>query len=116
MAIIFSSDYFKTGSLKDSISQSIKNILMTSPGEILGDPFFGCRLNEFLFELDYNLTDLIRDEIARAIIIYEPRVTIQDISFERKTLEPNKLFIVLKILINSTFEELSIQLPFDTQE
>ena len=116
MAIIFSSDYFKIGNLKDSITQSINNILLTSPGEMLGDPFFGSRLKEFLFELDYNLTDLIRDEIARSIIIYEPRVTIEDISFERKTIEPNKLYIVLKVRINATFEELEIQLPFDTQE
>jgi len=116
MAIIFSTDYFKLGNLKESISQSLKNILMTSPGEMLGDPFFGCRLKEFLFELDYNLRDLIRDEIARAIITYEPRVTIQDISINSNDNEANKLYIVLKVTINATFEELDIALPFDIQE
>lgn len=69
----------------DSINQSIRLILMTARGELFGDPNFGSRLHEYLF--DYSgeaLYGLLRSEIASVLNGQESRITVfeDNISFK----------------------------------
>ena len=60
-----------------AINNSLKNIVMTLPSEVAFQRDFGCTVQNSLF---YNINDsamegLLCDEIKRAIIFNEPRVT-----------------------------------------
>ena len=63
-----------------AIARSVRNIVLTTPGEKFFDPDFGSRISDSLFE---NIDDIsaltIRDEIENSIRKYEPRVILDDI-------------------------------------
>ena len=60
-----------------SINRCIGLILTTAKMELLGDPDFGCRLYEMLFN-QYSgvLEQEIKQEICDSISTYEPRVSV----------------------------------------
>ena len=59
----------------NAIARSVRNIVMTIPGEKPFDPFFGSNVRNILFEnLDNISASLIVDEIRNSIQNYEPRV------------------------------------------
>lgn len=65
---------------EEAIKQSIKNIVLTSPGEKLFNPNFGSRVYSLLFEpLDPFLIDNIQTEILNTIANYEKRVQVTNI-------------------------------------
>jgi phage baseplate assembly protein W len=63
-----------------AISRSVRNIVLTSPGEKFFNPDFGSRISDSLFE---NMDDVsaltIKDEIENSIREYEPRVILDDV-------------------------------------
>lgn len=62
------------------IARSVRNIVMTVPGEKFFDPDFGSLLVQSLFENIDNITALtIRDEIDNSIRNYEPRVDLNKV-------------------------------------
>jgi phage baseplate assembly protein W len=63
-----------------AIARSVRNIVMTVPGEKFFDPDFGSRISQSLFENIDNITALtIRDEIDNSIRNYEPRVDLNKV-------------------------------------
>lgn len=60
---------------EDSVRQSVKNLILTSVGERLFDPFFGSDINRTLFE---NFTPFMAEDLVKyinkSIRLYEPRV------------------------------------------
>ena len=59
----------------NAISRSVRNIVMTLPGEKPFNPNFGSRVSSLLFEnMDVITSGLILDEIRTSINNYEPRV------------------------------------------
>ena len=59
----------------NAIARSVRNIVMTIPGEKPFDPFFGSNVRNVLFEnLDNISASLIVDEIRNSIQNYESRV------------------------------------------
>ncbi len=64
----------------NAISRSIRNIVMTLPGEKFFDPNFGSRVSGLLFEnVDGITASQIQEEIEYSITNYEPRVKLLDI-------------------------------------
>ena len=69
--------------LKDAnaIARSVRNIVMTSPGEKFFQPDFGSRVSKLLFEnVDDITASRIQEEIEFSISNYEPRVNIVNVS------------------------------------
>lgn len=65
---------------EQAVIRSIKNLLLTSPGERPFNPTIGSQINELLFEPITPLTgNLLKNEIVRTITNYEPRATIASI-------------------------------------
>ena len=63
-----------------AISRSIRNLVLTTPGERFFNPDLGSRVSQSLFEnVDEISAASIRDEIEETIIRYEPRVKLQDV-------------------------------------
>jgi phage baseplate assembly protein W len=65
---------------QSAIARSIRNIVLTSPGEEFFNPDFGSNVSRLLFDNLDDLTALsIRDEIENSIRNYEPRVQLIDV-------------------------------------
>ena len=65
---------------RTAIARSVRNLVLTVPGERFFNEDLGSRVSEILFDnLDEISASAIRDEIEETIIKYEPRVKIQDI-------------------------------------
>ena len=61
---------------EDAIKRSVRNIIFTILGEKPFEPNFGSVINESLFDLNTNLSEIrVSDEIRSSLIIYEPRIS-----------------------------------------
>ena len=64
----------------NAIARSVRNIVMTEPGEKFFDEDYGSRISKLLFEnVDEITASEIRDEIEYSIVNYEPRVNLINI-------------------------------------
>ena len=65
----------------NSIKQSLKNLVMTQPGEKLFQPQIGSGVRQLLFEpMDGFTADAIRDAILNTVGQHEPRITINNLA------------------------------------
>jgi|TARA_B100000131_G_scaffold161583_1_gene156365 phage baseplate assembly protein W len=65
----------------NAITRSVRNIIMTTPGEKFFDPDFGSRVSKLLFEnVDDITASQIQEEIEFSINNYEPRVSLLDVT------------------------------------
>jgi phage baseplate assembly protein W len=63
-----------------AIARSLRNLVLTQPGERFFNQNLGSRINQSLFEmLDEISASVIRDEIKNTIENYEPRVSLIDV-------------------------------------
>ena len=63
-----------------AIARSIRNLVLTNPGERFFNPNLGSRVSESLFDnVDEISAAAIKDEIEETIINYEPRVKLQSV-------------------------------------
>ncbi len=63
-----------------AIARSIRNLVLTNPGERFFNPNLGSRVYESLFDnVDEISASSIKDEIEETIINYEPRVKLQSV-------------------------------------
>ena len=66
---------------EDAIKRSVKNIIFTILGEKPFEPDFGSVMNQSLFDLNTNLSEIrISDEIKASLDNYEPRINNVDVS------------------------------------
>ena len=65
---------------ENAIARSVRNIILTNPGEKIFDPNFGSNVSNILFETVDDITAVsIQDEIENSLKNYEPRVEIIDV-------------------------------------
>jgi len=68
---------------RTAIARSIRNLVLTTPGERFFNEDLGSRVSEILFDnLDEISASAIRDEIEETIIKYEPRVKLDNVKVE----------------------------------
>ena len=66
---------------EDAIKRSVRNIIFTNLGEKPFEPNFGSVINESLFDLNTNLSEIrVSDEIRSSLLIYEPRISNVDVN------------------------------------
>ena len=93
---------------EDAIKRSVKNIIFTILGEKPFDPDFGSIINNSLFDLNTNLSEIrVSDEIRHSLSNLEPRIENLDVSV-RITPDSNEL--------NCTVQYDIVGLPTPTQE
>ncbi len=82
---------------KNSLQQSrhnIKNLLLTYPGERVGQPEFGSKLRELCFEqIDENLPERIEEEVRRSVSIWLPYINITEVQTLIEEGDKNKIFV-----------------------
>lgn len=113
----YDSEFVRVKSDNDLFAESITRILMTSPGERVGQPFFGVGLKRALFDqIDevslQNLERIINEQIET----YEPRVNLTKNHVETDT-NNHKILIQLAYRIKGEpFEdERFIDFTFDLE-
>jgi len=83
----------------NAIKQSVKNLVLTTPGEKPFQPLVGSRVSQMLFEpLDAFTADTIKDEIINTINQYEPRVQLTSVDVT-PIYEGNKLNVTIEYRI-----------------
>ncbi len=83
----------------NAIKQSIKNLVLTTPGEKPFQPNKGSRVNSLLFEpLDPFTADTVKEEIINTINQYEPRVELSKV-IVTPIYEGNKLNVLVEYRI-----------------
>jgi len=106
----------KMSSGAEDIKESLFILLSTKLGERFMTPDFGCDMDIFLFEpLDLDLEQKIEDEIRRAILLYETRISVDGIGFDPDR-EAGALLINVDYTIRTTNTRTNIVFPFYLKE
>lgn len=101
-------------SLEDEdIREAIVIILSTTPGERVMRPEFGCGIHEYVFSvINSNNLLLIEDEVKRALVLYEPRITVDNIHIQPDASDGGKLMIHIDYTILSSNSRFNMVYPF----
>lgn len=106
----------RMSSYEQDIRESLHVLLSTSPGERVNRYEYGSPLRCYTFEpLTVQTSIRMREDIARAIALYEPRITPEDISFEEQP-EKGLLMIQLKYTVILTNNRNNMVYPFYINE
>ena len=104
-------------SLEADIQESIAILLATSPGERVMQPSFGCGLKAMVFEnIDESTVTEIKDLVERAILFFESRITLNNISIDVEQVYDGLINIHLDYTIRSINTRSNIVYPFYIQE
>ena len=70
-------------------------LFSTAPGERVCRYDYGCPLRRYAFEpLTVQTTVRLRNDISRAVTLYEPRIELEDVSFEE---QPEKGLLLIHL-------------------
>lgn len=98
---------------EDDIRQSLQILFNTVPGERTMLPKFGCNVKSFLFEnIDTSMEFLLKDQIANAILNYESRIQLMDLSIDSSEAANGLLTVTIDYMIRSTNSRNNMVFPF----
>ena len=99
-------------SYEQDIRESLRVLFSTSPGERVNRYDYGCSLRRYAFEpLTVQTTVRLRNDISRAVTLYEPRIELEDVSFEEQP-EKGLLLIHLTYTVVRTNNRNNMVYPF----
>lgn len=102
---------------EESISDAIRIILQTQPGERVMRPEFGCRLREFAFqEMNYTQLSLMEKEVRRALTLWEPRITELEVHCGPDSGGRGAVLIEISYTVRSTNNPYNLVFPFYLNE
>jgi phage baseplate assembly protein W len=98
---------------EESVRQAIWVILATAPGERPMRPDFGCGIHELVFSLnDSNTEGLLVEEVRQALIRWEPRIELVDVTVGAPPGEELVLTIRVEYRVRSTNNVFNLVYPF----
>ena len=101
---------------EQDIEESLCVLFSTYPGERVNRYDYGCPLRRYAFEpITTETTVRMRNDITRAIILFEPRITLEDVSFEEEA-EKGVLLIKLTYTVICTNNRNNMVYPFYLNE
>ncbi len=99
---------------EDAVSQALRAILLTEPGERFGRPDFGVGLRSFLFAQNTVATrTAISEAIRAAVERVEHRVTLDDVRVETDRLTPTLLHIDVRYRLKDRPGPRNLVVQFD---
>jgi phage baseplate assembly protein W len=102
---------------EQDIVESLRILMQTRPGERVMQPTYGCGLQDLVFEPMSGETEAaIEVAISRAILFFEPRITLQNIEVSSHDWQGGQLQIRLDYTIRSTNTRNNIVFPFYSKE
>jgi len=98
---------------EEDIKESLFIILSTQQGERVMLSEFGCDIHQLVFEIvDATLITIIKDRIERAILLFEPRINVENIDVWQDNQELGLLHIDIQYTIRQTNTRSSMVYPF----
>jgi phage baseplate assembly protein W len=97
----------------NEIEQAIKIILLTSPGQRVMRPTFGCRIHELVFAPNNSATaaQAVRF-VEDALNMWEPRIDLLEVEAYPDKEQDNNLIININFAIKATSDKRSLVFPF----
>jgi len=101
--------------MDNEISQAIRIILTTIPGERVMRPTFGSRLHELAFApINSETMALARRFVEQALRMWEPRIELMTVDVISDDEQPGCLLIKMEYQIKSTYDRRTLVYPFYT--
>ncbi|HWR01835.1 MAG TPA: GPW/gp25 family protein [Chlorobaculum sp.] len=95
------------------IASSLEVLLGTAQGERVMLPWYGCNLDELLFEsLDTRIRTLMADKIESALLYFEPRIRVEKISIDESPELDGVVLISIDYLVKTTNSRFNMVFPF----
>jgi len=102
---------------EEDIHQSLQILLSTAVGERVMQPKYGCNLNDLLFEpLNTTVRTYIRGLVKKAILIYEPRIQLNDVAIEMLDAPSGRVDLVVDYTVRTTNSRYNLVYPFYREE
>ena len=98
---------------EEDIAQALVILLSTVPGERVMRPTFGCGLKAMVFEtVDEGTLAEIRDVVERAVLFFEPRITLNQVDVTFPDPLGGRLDLVLDYTVRETNSRSNMVYPF----
>ncbi len=95
------------------IRESLGIILSTVPGERIMQPTFGCGIKAYVFEeISESVMTEMRDAIDRAILFFEPRVTVERIEIDASNAMEGRVDVLIDYTVRGTNTRSNMVYPF----
>jgi phage baseplate assembly protein W len=102
---------------EEDIRQSVRLILETDLGERVMRPDFGAGLRALVFEpVNTTTMALARHRVEQALIVWEPRIKVEDVTVTTDPETRNRLNIDIRYRVRSTNIFYNLVFPFFLQE
>lgn len=102
---------------EEDIRESLWILLSTRPGERVMQPAYGCGLHAMVFEtINQSSVTEIKDIVERAVLFFEPRVTLENIDIDTDDALAGRIKIQLNYRVRKTNTRSNIVYPFYYQE
>jgi hypothetical protein len=76
-------------------------------------PAYGCDPESLVFEnIDSSALTLIRDTVKRAVLLFEPRIDLENIEIDEERANEGILYIKLTYTVRATNRKSSLVYPF----
>jgi uncharacterized protein len=101
----------------EDVHESLHILMATAPGERVMQPSYGCGIHRMVFErLDESAMTELRSLIEKAVLFFEPRVTLDDVSFDVEQPLEGRLQIRLDYTIRTTNSRHNLVYPLYLEE
>jgi len=97
----------------DQIKQNFRTLLLTRPGEKLGDPEFGIGIVDFLFEMNtIEIQSQINSRIRSQVNIYMSYITITGMQFQKFDNNEKGLYVAITYYVPQVNQQDQIVVEF----
>src|SRR4051812_23513554 len=98
---------------EDDIRESLTILLSTTPGERIMQPAYGCGIKAHVFDtLSTSVITEIKNLIERAILFFEPRITLNAVTIRDDDAVHGRLDILIDYTIRTTNTRSNMVYPF----
>jgi len=98
---------------EESIREAIWIVLATARGERKMRPDFGCGIHDLVFAVHSGETlGRVASEVRQALILWEPRIDLLDVSAATDEAEPTRLLIQIEYQVRATNNRFNLVYPF----
>lgn len=100
-------------SREDDIRESLRILFQTRKGERIMQPSYGCALHDLVFEpMNAGTQAAIKLAITRAILFFEPRIDLKEVTIRIEDSENGRLAIQLDYLVRATNSRHNVVFPY----
>lgn len=104
---------------EQDIKESVEIILMTTRGERVMRPEFGCGIRDLVFEpINVGTLALIEADIRESLTLFEPRIDVLEVKVysDKEDADQGKLRIEVRYRVRTTNSEFNLVFPFYLKE